>query len=564
MSIEDIFVEQAEYIKEDSFKEWYIEHPNEKIIIKKLSQGGGKLIKGPRGCGKTTLMLKTYYSLCSSNRKKTLGIYVNFKTSLKIEPLYRRNTNATYWFNQWILLKIYQGIYNTLDDMKITYSNNLIFTKTDIIDSINKIELGLIEKVNEDVVLNNMILEEEIKKVLEHTKKNHCVLLLDDAAHAFSVEQQQDFFEFFRQIKSRNISPKAAIYPGITNFSSTFHIGHDAEEIDVWIKPEANEYLDFMYKVLERRLNENVFKEIKKEKDLLDIMCYSSFGVTRSLLNMTRHCYDFTLEEDLNIDELKFTRKNIDDAIKMIFTQSLSLFRSLGEQFPIYKEFIYKGEEIFIKSIEEIKEYNKHKTEENQSVTLAINKPVPQELLKVLDFFQYSGLIMNKRELSKGSNGIYELYDIHYAALVEKNAFKGKKSISSKDLAICLKLRNAHSFKRISPNALVGSDDIKSVFPLSLPPCEVCNTPRISPDTKFCGNCGTQLTVISIFEELVSKDISELPLTDKRVSSIKNNSSIRTIKDILMDSDKKELRGVPQIGAYWAKKIYSYAEEYIG
>ena len=119
MNEENIFIEQAEYINEVLFRKWNIDHPDEEVIVKKLSQGGAKLITGPRGCGKTTLMLKTYYKLCSQKRGSTLAIYVNFKTSLKIEPLYRKNINASYWFNQWLLLKIYQGLYKTLDNINI-------------------------------------------------------------------------------------------------------------------------------------------------------------------------------------------------------------------------------------------------------------------------------------------------------------------------------------------------------------------------------------------------------------------------------------------------------------
>ena len=50
----DTFVEQAEYIDPAAFDTWAEEHPNEQQILQKLCQGGGKLITGPRGCGKTT------------------------------------------------------------------------------------------------------------------------------------------------------------------------------------------------------------------------------------------------------------------------------------------------------------------------------------------------------------------------------------------------------------------------------------------------------------------------------------------------------------------------------
>lgn len=564
MNDENIFIEQAEYLDNDLFQKWNIEHPDEKIIMKKLSQGGAKLITGPRGCGKTTLMLKTYYNLCTKKNCITIPIYVNFKTSLKIEPLYRKNINASYWFNQWLLLKIYQGLYKTLNDIRVNPPTDLLLNKEQIDDVVNKIELGFTEKINTDVMLTIAMLEEEIKKVFLVTNKSHCVLLLDDAAHAFSVEQQYDFFEFFRQIKSRVISPKAAIYPGITNFSSNFHIGHDAEEIDVWIKPEISNYVEFMLQILERRLPKFVYSKLVEDLDLLYIICYSSFGIPRALLNMVRTLYKDKSSNGIESYEIKFTRTAVMSAINQTFIQVMNIFLSLKEKLPIYDKFITTGEEIFIKMVDEIKEYNKEKSLDSQGVTIAIKKPLPSELSKVIEFFQYAGLVMYKKELSKGEKGIFELYDIHYAALVERNAFMGKKSIKSMDLAIGLRKRSAHSFKRITSNILLGTDEIKSIFPLSLPPCPKCGTPRASEHTKFCGECGSPLKTASIFEELVSNDIDKLPLTMKRVQSIKKYSRIRTIKDILMDNDNRELRGVPQIGPYWADKIYSYAEEYIG
>ena len=138
-------------------------------------------------------------------------------------------------------------------------------------------------------LLSISLLESEIKKILNIGDMSSCVLLLDDAAHAFSKEQQYDFFEFFRNIKSREISPKAAIYPGVTKFSASFHVGHDAEEIDVWIKVTDNDYIEFMTKLLQKRFPVEVFGELTRDKDLLSLICYSSFGIPRALLNIVHN-----------------------------------------------------------------------------------------------------------------------------------------------------------------------------------------------------------------------------------------------------------------------------------
>jgi hypothetical protein len=85
----------------------------------------------------------------------------------------------------------------------------------------------------------------------------------------------------------------------------------------------------------------------------------------------------------------------------------------------------------------------------------------------------------------------------------------------------------------------------------------------VNESAKFCLNCGSPLVSISIFETLVNQDIDELPLTERRVSTIKAKSKIKTIRDILLDHEHKQLRSVPRIGPFWARRIYSYAEEHI-
>lgn len=558
---EDMFTEQAEYIDSVDLDRWHIEHPNEKLIMKKLCQGGAKLLTGPRGCGKTTLLLRAYNNM--KHKKGVFSVYVNFKTSLKIEPLYRKNTNGSYWFHQWLLLKTYKGIFESIRDYKIKESVELIFCEKDVDNYISKIELGIIEDINvSNELVTISVLESEIKKVLEAAGAVSCVLLLDDAAHAFSKEQQYDFFEFFRNIKSREISPKAAIYPGVTNFSASFHVGHDAEEIDVWIKVTDDKYLEFMTKLLQRRFSDEIFTQLSKNRALFKLICYASFGIPRALLNIVRSLFtEYFSNADMEID---CSRKNIMEAIKRTNSSAMSIYRSLEDKLPIYKIFVEKGNAIYDKILDSLKQYNKEKEFDHQAVEIGIKRPMPVELEKVFNFFQYAGMIMYEREISRGGNGRYVVYIVNYGFLVEQNIFGGKTNVKNSELALALQKRDLHEYKRFTVESLLGEGNINDIFPLSLPPCPKCNTPRISPDTRFCSKCGEKLTVSSVFEGLVKNDINNLPLTSKRVDTIKNYSSIRTIRDILMDTEHKELRNVPQIGPYWANKIFSYAEEYIG
>ena len=441
---EKIFTEQAEYINNTDLNTWHIEHPNEKMIMKKLCQGGAKLLTGPRGCGKTTLLLKAYREMTCGER--VFSIYVNFKTSLKIEPLYKSNTNGSYWFNQWLLLKVYEGLYKSLEDYRVNKSNvELSIRENDVKSYISKIELGRIEELEVlDGLLTVSVLESEIGKVLEYMNFSLCILLLDDAAHAFSKEQQYDFFEFFRNIKSRIISPKAAIYPGVTNFSASFHVGHDAEEIDVWIKTLDSKYLDFMTCLLRKRVGGNLYSQISKDENLLKLICYSSFGIPRSLLNIVRFLFDHgDVNEDDNID---CSRKNIFDAIKKVNDATISIYRSLEDKLPIYRNFVNKGNQVFNSIVDYIKEYNKEKDLQKKTVEFGVKNPLPGELEKVFDFFQYAGLLMYDKEISKGDKGRYSIFIVNYGILIEQNALFGTKNVKTSDLAIALSERDLHEY----------------------------------------------------------------------------------------------------------------------
>ncbi|WP_186672807.1 zinc ribbon domain-containing protein [Sporosarcina sp. BP05] len=563
----NIYIEQAEYIDKSEFLKWSIEHPDEVRIIKRLSSGGAKLLVGPRGCGKTTLMLKTYYQLASklnvSESRDSLPIYVNFKSALKVEPMYKANVNASFWFNQWILFKVYQGLYSVAE-----YSGNmseveseLMYSKRQVNLHLNDLEFRFSELSTEKNIITISILEEEINKILNIFNKQHCVLLLDDAAHAFSQEQQRDFFEFFRNVKSKKVSPKAAVYPGVTNYSANFHVGHDAEEINAWLRVDTPGYIEFMFSLLDKRLTEDVFNGIMKRKDILEVIAYSSFGMPRSFLNMVRELYK---KNDDGTTSFSLQKRTMLQIVKKNVKQTMGIYQSLQYQLPTYSKFIIKGEEIFKELINLLKQYNKGKAANEQTVTIGISKNSPVELKKVISFYQYSGLIMPVGDISKGSQeGVYELFTLHFGVLIDSNAFLGKKSLSIEDLQTALKSRNAHYYKKITSSSLLNGNDPKTVFPLSLPPCQKCSTPRQDENARFCPNCGAMLKSISVFESLISNDIDKLPLTPQRVKSIKEQCNIRTIKDILMDTDNKELRKVKQVGEVWTERIFSYAEEFI-
>ncbi|WP_157729870.1 zinc ribbon domain-containing protein [Bacterioplanes sanyensis] len=557
-----VFIEQAEYIQPADFIEWSSDHPSEAVIIKRLTQSGAKLLTGPRGCGKTTLMLKAYNKLSKKGVSGAFPVYVNFKSSLKLEPVYKSKANGGFWFSQWMYLKIYEGIYSSFKDMG--YSDQLDL-KVEL-DTAKKVlgllELGEIDKAEkEKIELTTYDLEEDIDYVMSITGKPRCVLLLDDAAHAFSPEQQHDFFEFFRKIKNRRVSPKAAIYPGVTNFPPTFNVGHDAEEINAWVNPEGDNYMWFMTTMLSRRLPQAVYERLSKEESLLTIMCYSAFGIPRILLNMVRSFYS---EEEVGGSveyKISLNRTKLMAQVKDSNKRALAVYASLEKKLPTYINYVEEGDVVIGRIIDLIKTYNKEKSINRKSISIAVKKELSSDLKKILGFFQYAGLASHKGQVSRGEKGVFEIYIINLAALVDNNAILATKAAKTDDIAIALKSRNAHEFTRTKSDYLIPENN--EPLKLKMPACQSCGEERSSDEARFCSNCGAPLKTASIYEELVNESIDVLPLTPSRIKSIKSKSGIRLVRDILHDIGHKEIRTVPQIGSFWAAKIYQLAEEYI-
>ena len=560
-----VFVEQAEYINHADFNRWVVEHPREESIIKKLISPGAKLITGPRGCGKTTLLLKSLYE---APEKNVLAVYVNFKTSLKMEPLYRKNANAPYWFLQWMLLKVYDGLFNSLEITGTEDSSkHLSVTRSEIKKTIRFIEDGLVERVLDNNTVSIDTLQNELDDITRVNDFSRCVLLLDDAAHAFSPEQQEDFFDFFRKIKSRNISPKAAIYPGVTAFSPSFHIGHDAEEISAWLNPTKENYQSFMRRLLQNRLPENVFEKLMAEEALLKLLIYAANGIPRYLLNMVNAIVFGDGGDDgdgsyaIGLQEIKINRKVTLQAVEENSTNVKDVYTSLKFKLPIYKDFIENGTRFFDRVIEIVKEYNKGGEIDRQATIIAIKTPIEAEVSKVLGFLEYAGLLCPVGDSKRGNKGVYDLFALSNSVIIERNVFFSARSINTQNYVAAFEAKPGHVYPRVTTETIFNSKEISSLFELSLPPCQKCKTPRINEDAKFCINCGSELASISIFEGIVNQDISVLPLTPRRIAAIKANSKIRKIKDILMDHDRRQLRSVPMIGRIWAKRIANYAEE---
>ena len=423
------------------------------------------------------------------------------------------------------------------------------------------IEAGKLGSQIDDKLYNVEGLGASISDIIDLNGYTRCILFLDDAAHAFSPRQQEDFFDFYRQIKSKEISPKAAIYPGITNHSPNFHVGHDAEQIDAWLRPDDSVYLKFMRDLAEKRFDGVLPKTLNDSPEYLDLLAYASFGIPRAFLNMLRLVYHY--DEKRRGHKESVPRLRIFEIVKEGRRLSHAVYDSLAYKLPAYKLFIDSGQNIYQKIVSNIKNFNKSKEIFDHGVEVGIKRPISPELRKVIGFFQYAGLLMSSGETSRGIKGVFEVYKLHYGDLITENAVVGKRTKTVRLFLTVFKSSAHQAWPRVSPETLADPDDFSSMFRLTLPNCQNCGAERLNENAKFCHNCGAALKSASIYDELVNQDIGILPISKRMVRRIKEESSIRKIKDILIDSDRTNLRSVKHIGPARATRIASAAEEYV-
>ncbi len=565
---ESVFVEQAEYLDSAMFSSWFVEHPKEAEILRKLKASGAKLLIGPRGTGKTTLMLKALDEMLFAGNADALPVYVNFKTSLRLEPLYKTTGNATFWFNQWLFLNSALSIVQSLDKLGFSQNESIfgpmsVDSARRVVDALQSADIETAAKYLPEPISNTQF-SALVARALNICERFRVVFLFDDAAHAFSSDQQRDFFDFFRLIKSSTVSPKAAIYPGVTNFSSAFHVGHDAEEVNIWLDPADPRYINFMRALVRRRLSESTANALTNDDATFQLLALSAFGIPRNMLNMVRKLTtsDENDGESTATKKTIFPRSAVLGAIAECAETSQQIFKSLKAKLPTYASFVDQGTLFLRQTVQTVKDYNST-TSRGKTVTVAIVEPLASELKTLLSFLEYSGLVRPRGNVSRGVKGTFALFDLHYALLVEANAVLAQKAFTISDVAESLAKRDAHAFARTTTEKLLGTTNISAVLPLQLPPCDVCSTPRAVPEAKFCMNCGSPLSLKSTFETAVQQAIGLLPLTAKRVESIKKQSSLRTVKDILLDKEHKELLKVKMIGPMWATRISRYAEEFV-
>jgi ABC-type molybdenum transport system ATPase subunit/photorepair protein PhrA len=546
-----IFEERAENLSRDELQDWTVLSDAEQQIVRKLTGPGAKLISGPRGSGKSTLLRLAFFDLIQS--QSAFPIYVNYSKALALEPLFHSHADALLLFRQWVLSKILSGLSETLRLWNVTVSADVITAISNAQEYIRSLESGRVPNyVDRDLAPSK--LTEMLQHVAAAGHVARTVLLLDDAAHAFSVKQQREFFEVFRELRSREVSAKAAIYPGVTSFSPSFQIGHEAEVIEAWFRPDHATYLGTMQQVAQKRFPAFVLKHGDNANEFIEVLALASFGLPRGFVGLISDVEDSSPTSVGMRSAILEAIDNQADVVRTVFT-------NIADRLPRFQNYVSVGSRFENAARTAIRSFNKDKTIARKTSTIALTEPIPDEFNRVLRFMEYAGLIRRVEDLSKGAKGNYRRYLIHYACVISGNALSLGKSYKLAEISRALRRPNAHALVKTRAQTMMGSNFLDGCT-LALPPCPQCGTQRVSEDQKFCMSCGKELRAASVYLELLKAPVSKLPLPQKKISAL-NNSGITLIQQLLSDETQSFRKPGSFIGPVWAKRILTAAEEFV-
>ncbi|MCP4157147.1 MAG: zinc ribbon domain-containing protein [bacterium] len=560
------YIGRADFIDDADLIKWTVESKHFSDIQKKLTGREPVLIAGPRGSGKTHQM-KFVYHQCINDNRKPMAVYVTFGKYYHLEPFLFKESNAIHIFRTWVLGKIVSACIQLI---RITEKGNGSehigeFEPVDDLEKfISQLETGVKEDWHE-VWISKLTIH-RVTRFLERTalilKRKRVVLLLDDAALTLTPDYLKEFFDVFRGLRTLKITPKASVYPGTTQYGPGFHLGHDAEKVEIWFNPEESGrgYADFLDELIDKRLPG--IKE-KFSLEIIELLKYASFGLPRAFLNLLKNFGD---SNGKNLQE-RFN-KVIEEQSELIKAEYLSLKKKM----PQYKSIIGVGFQLFERIVEEFVSDNKKRLEAEEKnekqVVIGISREKELTFSRMIKFLNEAGLLYELGAVKHGEEREYDRYVPHLLFLIKNRAFSSGRGFGSKRALEFMRRKSTKHPLRRTFKTLLKEEQIKKIK-LDLPSCTNCGTERLTERQRFCHNCGVELVEKSRYEACLNMPIEELPITLRQKEIIKKETSLKTVGDILASpAPGSDLQDVKYIGPKRSEKILGIVkktvEEFLG
>jgi len=285
------FFLRTESIKQADIKNLSVVNQSDKTILSTLVSPEPCLLEGSRGTGKSFLMRLAELQI-EDARPNCIAVFVPFNMSSLI------NTNDALQFYHWMLSKTLKFLLNKLRKQGIiiskTTANLLSNDKSEETEKVEKNLKSIVSdfeksyKGKNNVDTDSLPDIEDVKEAIETICEQHSLdrvyFFFDEAAHVFRPEQQRQFFNLFKDLRSPYITCNAAIYPGVTYFGDSFEVTHDCTYMRLERSIKDSDYLDYFKDIVYKQSDEALQRTLENNASLFNTLAYSSGGNPRILL----------------------------------------------------------------------------------------------------------------------------------------------------------------------------------------------------------------------------------------------------------------------------------------
>jgi hypothetical protein len=399
----DYFI-RTEDIRPEDVLSLFVETEKDRRLVEDLKSPHPVVLVGSRGVGKSFLLRVAQQELLASATKTGIvPVYVSFSSS----PLLQSLNDVQ--FHAWMLTKICGAIGRAVSKagLLVQIPNSMkVLAGTELIHGIENTPIEQIQTQLESVwrsgtasIDTSSVPElEDIKNALEDLVEQLSIkrfnLLIDEAAHIFLPRQQRLFFSLFRDLRSPFIVCKAAVYPGVTAYGSTFQPMHDAVMVSAERDVMSKDYVKNMREIVEKQADSNVLRLIEQNISNFSTLAYAATGNPRILLK--------TLAQSPRL-----TSSEVNQVIKDYYrTDAWSEHSILATKYRGHAALIDWGRNFIEQTVlPALKKRNDEKSEgeSGSSAFFWIHRDAPQYVRQALQILTYTGIVTESAMGLKGT-----------------------------------------------------------------------------------------------------------------------------------------------------------------
>ncbi|HGM4922596.1 TPA: hypothetical protein ACKPX0_003660 [Serratia marcescens] len=450
------FYLRTESIKQSDILGLSVVNAADRSILDILKSNEPCLLEGSRGTGKSFLMRVAELELEAGN-DSCVTVFVPFNMSSLI------TTEDNLQFYHWMMAKTLKYLLIKLRKMGLVVSNltaNLL--SNDENDTEDRVESSLKDivrlfeesykgKASIDISALPDIedVKEAIQMICEENSLDRVIFFFDEAAHVFRPEQQRQFFNLFKDLRSPYITCNAAIYPGVTHFGDSFEPIHDCVYKKLERSISDSDYLQYFKDIVFKQSDENLKAEIDRQRELFNTLALASGGNPRMLLRTIQ-------------DIPKINASNVNSVMKSFYRNQIwSEHTDLGDKYKGHRAVIDWGRDFLENAvIPRVEEYNKSRREkgtEESTIYFWIHKDAPESVKESLRLLTYTGIIRRVDSSVRATRSeLGTRYEIKYGCML---SLESNPQADSKEFYKNLSIKKYPEFGK-NHSAYAGSEKL--------------------------------------------------------------------------------------------------------